>query len=192
MTTKNRILLLLAGVLLVTVNADAGVRKGAIELDTNWLFSYTKMDTSSSGSIGGRFGMYKFLTDQFQLGGAVQDFYTHSSQDKTVYSSSTSSDSNTLGLNAVAKFYLATKDSTVAPFVGAQFGYARMDMTGPVSFTGTAYGGIAGLKIFPTENSAINFEANLTSNNLTGPNNSKNNSTDFKALIGVSVFIDPQ
>jgi hypothetical protein len=195
MKIKNTVLFIALGVILSSTTAFAGVRKGATEIDTNWLFSYTKADTTNSGSIGGRFGFYRFLTDQLQLGASVQDFYTHSESKTpatrvgtiTVPGTTSKNDNNNLGLNVVAKVYLAKKTSVVAPFLGVQGGFATMNSTGDVNLTGSSYGGIVGLKIFTSEDAALNLEANYSHNTLKGNGISSSND-DFKALIGFAVF----
>jgi len=209
----------LAALLLACGSAfAANISQGVSEVsgDLNLSYDYTTQSSavspqygtvnkSETDTYGGiiRLGYGYFLTNEIQVGAAASESISSSKpyRQGTPESFTTDTFQTTIDVNTKYHFLQLTKKKIpVVPFVGVQLGYVNYYVKKKNEFNkqqeeynanALGIGGMAGLKIFVSENMAINTEFNYRHFQvelLKGLPQEKHN--QFTGLIGLSYYFD--
>jgi opacity protein-like surface antigen len=160
--------------------------------------TYQKSETDSlSGII--RVGYGYFLTDALEIGGSAQETITSTKMFAAGANEVFPVDTYTFNLDAFLKYHFIKKGWVVVPFVGVQGGWVNLyqkqtDTVGgnktSIEKTGNAgsIGGMAGAKIFVTENVAVNAEFNYRHYGVEFKDLPTVKSDVFSWLLGLSYY----
>ena len=175
MTSRIAVLTLCMAAVTAT-EAYAQVRAGLNEFNFTATLSGTKVDdgdTSTAFTFNGAYG--RFLTDHFEVGPALTFFKAE--------------ETDAFGTITGAAAYHFAPDSTVVPFVGAQFGTA-FGLETDFSDNPWSYGFFGGIKAFiGNGGGAITIQPFWTRQNIGSPLIDETTHVDnFGATAGISIF----
>lgn len=142
----------------------AGTEGGMKEIQVQGSFSSqtNSLDEDKTDTATGQVTLNYFFSAYFSLGGTAR-----MSGSKTDYEnpSTDDSESTTSFLLVRADLYLGGGESSFVPFIGVHGGQASYSYQSG-SYTSSssieAYGAHGGFKVFPTENTSWNIEADIT------------------------------
>ena len=209
----------LAALLLACGSAfAANISQGVSEVsgDLNLSYDYKTQESAVSPQFGTvnksetdtlsgiiRLGYGYFLTDEIQIGATASESISSSKPYKQGTPESFVTETFQTSIDANIKYHflqLTKKQIPVVPYIGAQLGYVNYHLKQKNDFNkqqeeydanALGAGGMAGLKIFVTENMAINTEFNyryFQVELLKGLPQEKHN--QFFGLIGLSYYFD--
>ena len=176
--------------LLGTFCAMAGTQAGKkeIQIQGSLTMSGNSENKDRDTTLMGQIGLNYFLAPQFSFGLASVISSTLSQPehgDETKFT--------LLFLMLRADVYLTSGEGSVVPYIGGQAGgVSVVSQSGggdTQTSTGTAYGGHAGLKIFPTENTSWNVEGAATMyKSDAGGGSSSATRHEYALLVGFSYY----
>jgi opacity protein-like surface antigen len=166
---------------------------------------YGTINKSETDTYGGqiRLGYGYFITDEIQVGATASESISASKPYQQGTPASYTAETFQTSFDATAKYHflqLTRKQIPVVPYIGAQLGYVNYHSKQKNQFNkqqeeydanSLGIGGMGGLKIFVTENMAINTEFNYKHFQvelLKGVPQEKHN--QFIGLIGLSYYFD--
>lgn len=166
---------------------------------------YGTINKSETDTFGGliRLGYGYFLTDEIQVGATASESISSSKPYKQGTPESFVTNTFQTSVDATVKYHflqLTRRQIPVVPYIGAQLGYVNYHLKQKNEFNKQqeeydantfGIGGMGGLKIFVTENLAVNAEFNYKHFEvelLKGVPHEKHN--QFLGLVGLSYYFD--